>query len=163
MTRFHDNPSPRMEEQICGKVELPKSRAGDSPTSELYQSKSYMEQSPQVLEDACDRWLWWGIVKLHHDVTQLGVFWHMVFEDEIWHEADPIACYWTQTIFLTYVAHLLRLQDIQNSSQTSHLIDQFFWIWLLKRVKMTYFSPFLTKLLWKVVNFCAKSFRYNSH
>ena len=55
MTRFHDNPSPRMEEQICGKVELPKSRAGDSPTSELYQSKSYMEQSPQVLEDACDR------------------------------------------------------------------------------------------------------------
>ena len=31
MTKFHDNPSPRMEEQICGKVELPRSRARDSP------------------------------------------------------------------------------------------------------------------------------------
>ena len=31
MTGFHDNPSPKKEEQICGKAELPRSRAGDSP------------------------------------------------------------------------------------------------------------------------------------
>ena len=31
MTRFHDNPSPQMEEQICGEVELPRSRAWNSP------------------------------------------------------------------------------------------------------------------------------------
>ena len=43
------------------------------------------------------------------------------------------------------VAHLLKLQDIQNSSQTSSLIDQFCWL------EMAYFSLFLTKLLRKVV------------
>ena len=31
ITGFHDNPSPQKEEQIFGKVELPMSRAGDSP------------------------------------------------------------------------------------------------------------------------------------
>ena len=33
MTKFHDNPSLRMEGQICGTVELPRSHAGDSPAS----------------------------------------------------------------------------------------------------------------------------------
>ena len=31
MTRFHDNQSPQMEEQICKMVELQRSHAGDSP------------------------------------------------------------------------------------------------------------------------------------
>ena len=31
MTGFHDTPSPWMEDQICGKVEHPRSRAGDIP------------------------------------------------------------------------------------------------------------------------------------
>ena len=31
----------------------------------------------------------------------------------------------TQPNFLTHIAHLLKLQDIQNLSQTSRVIDQF--------------------------------------
>ena len=72
--------------------------------------------------------------------------------DMAWDRPNQHA-YWPQSNFLTHVAHLLKHQDIQNIPQTSCLIDQFCWIWLLK---MAHFSPFLTKLLWKVVLFWAK-------
>ena len=34
MIKFHDNPSVLMEGQICGKVEHPRCRAGDSPAND---------------------------------------------------------------------------------------------------------------------------------
>ena len=58
--------------------------------SELYQSKLYTGHHHKVLEDACgETWLWCGIITLCYDVTQLGVFWQMVFEGEIWRETEP--------------------------------------------------------------------------
>ena len=54
--------------------------------------------------------------------------------DMAWDRANQHA-YWTQQDFLIHVAHLLKLQNIQNSSQTNCWIDQFCWIWLLKRTR----------------------------
>ena len=35
MTKFYDDPSPQIEEQICGKVEPPRRRAGGSPSNSI--------------------------------------------------------------------------------------------------------------------------------
>ena len=45
MTKFHYNPSPPMKEQICGKVEVPRSCAGESPG---YRKIKYQNNSPNV-------------------------------------------------------------------------------------------------------------------
>ena len=82
---------------------------------ELYQSKSYMEPSPPSVR-GCMRqiWLWCNITTLRYDVTQLSPFWGW---DMAW-DGPNQQTYLKQENFLTYVAHLFKLQDIQNSSQT---------------------------------------------
>ena len=119
--------------------------------SDLYQSKSYIEQSPPSVRGCMWQiWLWCGIITFCDDVTELGVFWHMIFEGEPWRETDPKQhAYWTQPNFLTHVAHLLKLQEIQNLSQKSCLIDQFYWIWLLKRTRNGLFELFLDQIIVK--------------
>ena len=105
--------------------------------SELYQSKLYMEPSPPSVRGCMWQiWLWCGIITLRYEVDEVGCvlthgFWGW---DMAWDGPNQHA-YWTQQNFLTHVAHLLKLQDIQNSSQTNRLFDQFCWIWLLKRTR----------------------------
>ena len=72
--------------------------------------------------------------------------------DMAWDRPNQHA-YWTQQNFLTHIAHLLKLQDTQNSSQTNWLIDQFFWSWLLKRTRNGVFQPIFHQIIVKIVNF----------
>ena len=123
--------------------------------SELYQSKLYMEPSPPSVRGCMWQiWLWCGIMTLRS--------WVCVFTYSFW-ECDMVRDwpnqhgYWTQQNLLTHVAHLLKLQDIQNSSQTERFIDQVCWIWLLNstRLEMAHFSPtydaiFSNKMVWFV-------------
>ena len=105
-------------------------------------SKSHMAASPPS-DRGCmwQIWLRCGIITLRCDITQEGVFWGLDMA-------------WDRPNFLTYVAHLFKLQDLQNSSQTNRLIDQFCWIRLQKNeLEMAYFSPFWIKFLGKIVNF----------
>ena len=54
--------------------------------------------------------------------------------------------YWTQPNFLTHVDHLLKLQDIQNLSQTSSLIDR---ICLLKLTRNGLFKSTFYQIILK--------------
>ena len=96
----------------------------------------------QVLEDARDKYdyriVWHYNAALCH--TQLGVFWPIWGWDMAWDRPDQQA-YWTQQNFLTNIANLVKLQDIENSSQANRLIDQFCWIWLLKLTRNGLFHP----------------------
>ena len=82
------------------------------------------------------KWLRCDKIASHYDVTQLGVFWHMVFcwwyMEREWPNHHG---YWMQQNFLKHLANLLKPQAIQNICQTNRLIDQFCWIWLPKRTK----------------------------
>ena len=50
---------------------------------------------------------------------------------------------------LTHIAHLLKLQYIHNSSQTSCLIDQFCWIWLPKWTRNGLFQSIFHQIIVK--------------
>ena len=66
-----------------------------------------------------------------------------------WDEPNQHA-YWMQPKFLTHVAHLLKLQDIQTSSQTSRIIDQILLNLASKNgLEMAYFRSFIDQFIVK--------------
>ena len=103
----------------------------------------------QVLGVVCDKvWLWCGIITLHCAVTEVGLFWHMVYEGEIWRETDPtsmltgrsrifwhkkLTC-WSIKAFKIHLKQVVQLTNFASRAATKN-------------------GPFLTKLLWKVVHF----------
>ena len=106
-----------------------------------------MEPSPQSVRQYMWKiWLWCGMITMRYDVTQLGVFCHMFFLGQ---GGTNKHAYWMQQSSLTHVAHLLKLQYIHNSSQTSCLIDQFCWIWLPKRTRNGPFQSIFHQIIVK--------------